>query len=260
MSAPGGEERREVDRVCAELRDVVEMLLHAAEIASEELGRRLAPASHRQRVPVATNRPLRCVGGDSARREPVREDLVDDGFEVPVRTSAKREHKVVAVRNVMRDDAEAVHPGVPDVAAREEPAVVDRRVRNGERRQPPGVGFRFLVEPRANDERLAVLDVAQRDSVHRGRARHAQAHDCLVAEVGGALNDVRVGAVVVRLGERRGDPDQIRHAHPFTAPRVRPPTMNFCNDIIRITTGIAASSTPAANGPHHCAYWPLMKL
>src|SRR5690606_26067683 len=38
--------------------------------------------------------------------------------------------------------------------------------------------------------------------------------------------------------------------YPFTAPAVRPPTMYFCRNRNRSTTGIAEITAPAANRPH----------
>ena len=56
---------------------------------------------------------------------------------------------------------------------------------------------------RLDTARLAVALVAQEDAVGARRARQAQAHDGVAAELVGPLEHVQVGAVVVRLVEQR---------------------------------------------------------
>src|SRR5207302_512399 len=71
---------------------------------------------------------------------------------------------------------------------------------------------------------------------------NAQPHGRIVAELGGRLEQVELGAVVVRL-----------RSHPFTAPCVRPLTIHFCSDMNSTAAGTAASTVPAANAPQR---WP----
>ncbi len=60
-------------------------------------------------------------------------------------------------------------------------------------------------DDRLDDPRLAVVDVAERNTVGRRRARHPQLHDGPVAELRGPLEDAGVRAVVIRLVERGRD-------------------------------------------------------
>ena len=145
----------------------------------------------------------------------------------------------------MVDDAEAVQPRVTDIAAEQEPPVANCRIRDRKLRDPPAVA----VGLRIDDARLAVLDVAKLDVIDALRAR---AHDRVVAQLAGPLEDVELRAVVMRLVEdRRSLFDQ---AHPLTAPPVRPETMYFCSFTNSRIAGTAASKTPAENGPQSSLY------
>jgi hypothetical protein len=88
------------------------------------------------------------------------------------------------------------------------------RILDREARHPPPVP----VPLRFDGSSLPVPDVAERDRVDR--LYDAYAHDRLVAEVARTLEDVDVGAVVMRLVEE--NPVLQRGAHPFTAPCVSP--------------------------------------
>ncbi len=222
---------------------MVEALLDAAEVAAEPLVRRLGAAAGRELVPVAANRPFGRLDVEPAGSEPVGEDLVDDRAEVPVGAAGVEGHdEVVRVRDVVVDDAKAVQPRVAELAAREEPAITDGRVADREARNPPALA----VALRLDRARFAVLRVPERDRIHF--ARRAHAHDRLAAQLVWPLEDVDVGAVVVRLAEERRF--RLEHAHPFTEPWVRPETMKRCRNMKRATTGTAAINTPAAKGPH----------
>ena len=232
---------------------MVEPLLEADEIAAEPLVRRRRPAAGRRRVPVPRESPLGRVDAEPCRGEAVGEHLVHDGLEVPRGAAGARSgDEVVRVGHVEALEPCGVQPGVADVAAGEQPPVRRRRVPDREARAPPDVGLGLAVDLGPGDVRLAVPDVADGRRVDRGRTRHPQQHGHLVAELRGRLGDVELRAVVVR--ERR------QHHYPLTAPRMRPWTMKRWRKKKRMTTGIAASTTPAQNGPHCCAYLSWMKL
>ena len=110
--------------------------------------------------------------------------------------------EVVGVRHLVLGQAECVHPGVADVAAGQQEPVAGDRVPHRERRPPPHVGVRLLVDDRLDAAWLAVALVAAEDAVGASRARHAQPHDRFVAELLGPLHEVQLGAVVVRLVEQ----------------------------------------------------------
>ena len=75
--------------------------------------------------------------------------------------------------------------------------------------------------------------------------RHPDPHRDDVAQPRRGTPDVQLRAVVVRAGRAGG-----ARAHPLTEPAVRPPTMYFCRKKKnRTSTGIAASTAPAANTP-----------
>src|SRR5439155_8405151 len=112
---------REVDRVRAELRDVVEVMLDPTQVPAEKLERRLRSAAGRQVVPGAWDRPLGDGATETARGESVRKDLIDDRAEVPVGAAARCDYEVVTVGHLVRHDAEPVQPRVADVAARARP-------------------------------------------------------------------------------------------------------------------------------------------
>ncbi len=72
------------------------------------------------------------------------------------------------------------------------------------RRPPPCRGRGLPVLLRNGVARLAVMDEADDDVVHRRAPGHAQEHGGVVSELRGRLEDVRLGAVVVRLVEKSG--------------------------------------------------------
>src|SRR5688500_17661983 len=78
VRAARGEDRRQVERVDAELLDVVEALLDPAQIAAEPLARGVRTAPSRKVVPRARNRPLGRVLPEPGGCEALGEDLVDD--------------------------------------------------------------------------------------------------------------------------------------------------------------------------------------
>ncbi len=248
------EERRQVeDRRPKEL-EVVEVRLDAGEIAAEPLERRRRPPAGRSLVPRARHGPLRRVPLDPGAREAVGEDLIDDAVAVPGRpVVAKGADEVVGVRDVVADDGLAGHPRVAERTAGDEPPVRHRRVEGRERRAPPRLALRLLVDGGDGNARLAVADVANGDGVRGRCARHAEADRDGVAELLRRLDDVRLRAVVVRERERSAG------HHPFTAPWVRPPTIQRWRTMKISTTGSAARTTPAQNGPHSWPNWSEMK-
>ena len=108
-----------------------------------------------------------------------------------------RQHEVVRIRHVVRDQAETVDPGIPDAAAGEEPAIPRGRVVDGERCAVPGVGLGLLVELGADDARLAVTNGAQDNVVDLRSTRNPQPHGRAPAQLVGAVEHVGVGAIVV---------------------------------------------------------------
>src|SRR5439155_11180524 len=78
------------------------------------------------------------------------------------------------------------------------------RIRDGKRRPPPRFRVGLLVERRRHDERFPVTDVPQRHVARARRARDAQPHHRHASERVRPFEDIRIGAVVMRLGEGRG--------------------------------------------------------
>ena len=81
---------------------------------------------------------------EPGRREAIREHLVDDGVEMPVRADVTgRDDEVVGVGNVERLHADAVEPCVAEVlAGRGASGTASWGSRHGKRRPPPDVGRR----------------------------------------------------------------------------------------------------------------------
>src|SRR5439155_10980284 len=156
----------------------------------------------------------------------------------------EREREVVRAGDLVLREPAAVEPGVTRLAAGEEPAIAQHRIRGRYLGTPPGLVVRLLVDDRLDRLRLAVADVAQQHAFGRG-ARRTHPYDRRLAEP----LDVQVGAVVMGLRERGGARriGQLCRAHPLTAPCVRPLTIHFCSDMNSAAAGIAASSVPAAN-------------
>src|SRR3954447_25146825 len=158
------------------------------------------------------------------------------------------EAEVLGVGNLVLVLADRIDPP----PAVDQPAIVRDGVEGGELGAPPYVGLRLLVDDRLGAPWLAVALVAEEDALGARRTRESQPHDRLPAELVGPLDDVFVGAVVVRPVEQPLDVHG-GERHPLTDPAVRPPTIQRCRKRNRIVTGIIAISEPAANGPQ-C--WP----
>ena len=113
--ALAGEDGRRVDDVGADLRDVVEVLGDAVEVAAEELHRRarvVALEGHLV-VPLRRQRPVGHVAlvGRGGAGEPVGEDLVDDAVAAPVgRRGVGGEPEVGGVGHVVADEPGAGQP------------------------------------------------------------------------------------------------------------------------------------------------------
>src|SRR5581483_11950826 len=250
---PGREERRQVEDVGAEGRDVVEVLLDPAQVAAEELGGGLRRAPLRQRVPLAAHRPLGRLHCQPARGEAVREDLVHDRARMPVGPPrARRGDEVVRVRDVVADPPPAVHPREARLAAPEQPAVADRRAGRRERRSPPGLAAGLRVDDRLDRARLAVVHGAQ-DHAVGGAARRAQPDDAALARV----VELELRPVVVRLAEQVPHAADVGNRHPLTDPAVSPLTIQRWSTKKSAATGTAAISVPAVNGPQVWSYWLL---
>ena len=196
-----------------------------------------------QLVPRPRDGPARRLDVEAAGGEAVGEDLVHDRAEVPVGAAGvDRDEEVVRVRDVALDEPGAVRPGVAQLAAGEQEAVAHLRIAHGNRGSPPRVGLRLLVDLRPHADRIAVDDAAERDGIDGSASRDAQPDDRLVADLGRPLDEVEVGAVVVRLGEQRRSQavaecqtsvwhrrrPPFRDRHPFTDPCVSPETMYRC--------------------------------
>ena len=193
----GREEGCQVDRVGTERLDPVEVLLDTGEVAAEELAVGVARARLRPPIPVAAERPGGRGGSVATGREPVDEDLVDDGGEVPVRPSRLgRQLEVVGRRHLVGVRPGAVDPPVAEPAAGQEPPVREDRVAQRDLGVPPGLAIAARRGSRLDRARLAVAHVAQQHGL--GRAV-GDAHPKL-RRVVEAL-DVQLGAVVVRVGE-----------------------------------------------------------
>ena len=115
----------------------------------------------------------------------------------------RRRHEVVGVRDVVVDQPEPVHPPVADVPAGEQPAVQRDGIPDREGRAPPGLRLGLLVDLGTHGAGLPVAHVAEPDLVGRCSSRHAQPHRRLAAQLGWAVDDVELGAVVVRGGRGR---------------------------------------------------------
>ena len=152
--------------------------------------------------------------------------------------------EVVGIGHVVVDEALAGHPAVADRAAGDEPPVRHRGVQGREGRPPPRLAVPLLVDLADGDARLAVRDVPDGHRIHCRLAWHAEPHRRRVAELLRPVDDVRLGAVVVREREEA--------CHPLTDPCVRPLTIQRWRTMKISTTGNAASTTPAQNGPHSC--------
>ena len=181
-------------------------------------------------------------------------DLVHDAVRVPGRTVvADGGDEVVGVRDVVPDEPFAGHP-----------AVADRRRRTRSQRYEV-TGFSTRKDARHHvscslssstsarrNMRLAVPHVAHGnrvDAAPRGTRRRTVV---VVPELGRGLEDVE-------RRTRRGAAAASVLAHPLTAPWVSPPTIQRCRTMKMRTTGRAASTTPAQNGPHSCPNWSETK-
>ncbi len=226
VRAPRREEWRHIDEVRAELLDVVEVLLDAAQVAAVQLARRVAAAALRKTIPLARDRPVGPLrsGGRTRRRKPVREDLVHDRARVPGRrTRIEREHEVVGSGDLMRMQPEAVHPAIAGRAAVDDPAIADVGIRHLHLRPPPRLAVRLLVDDRLGGARLAVGHVPQPDVRRRtAPARGASRPPCPPPRRDGR----RRTAPNRRDAAPRTRPHvRLRDAHPLTAPCERPLTM-----------------------------------
>src|SRR5205085_12085004 len=156
------------------------------------------------------------------------------------------------------EDAVAGQPAIARVAPGKQPAIAGRRVDDRKGCAPPRLGLVLRVDERFDGARLAVACVAQQHSVGRASG-HAHADGRLVAELVRAVDDVQLGAVVVRAERDLAHLVLRRDAHPLTEPAVSPPTIHFCRNRNRAVTGIIAINAPAVNGPHAWPYSSLMK-
>src|SRR5579864_5023937 len=160
------------------------------------------------------------------------------------RTRVEREHEVISPRDLVRMHAEPVHPAIARRAAVDEPAVANGRVRDGQIGPPPRLAFRFLVHDRLCGARLAVVDVSDPDLLRRA-AGSAQPQCRGAAHFARAIEKIELGAVVMRLVQRRGALPA-HDGHPFTAPCDRPLTMKRWSHMKSAAAGTAAMSAPAA--------------
>src|SRR5262245_18756388 len=135
-------------------------------------------------------------------------------------TRVERDHEVVRIGNVAPMQAEAVHPRIALPAAGEEPAIARRRVPHGEARQPPRLARIPPVDLRGREGCLAVVDVPEGNRPDVEPVRHAQTYNGLVPRAPWRVDDVQVGAVVVRSSQRHA-PTIAGHVS-RTAPRPVP--------------------------------------
>ncbi len=143
--------------------------------------------------------PVGRVHVEPGRGEAVREDLVDDRLQVPLRAARIRgRDEVVGVGDVEALDPRAVQPRVAEVAAGEKPAIRRGGIPHREARPPPDVGLRLPIDLRHDNPRLAVTDVANGNVLDGGRTGNPQEHRRLVAERGRRLGHVQLRPVVVR--------------------------------------------------------------
>ena len=247
------EERRQVDQVRAERRDVVEVLLDAA--ADRRRRARTASACHGR----SAARPSRAGSPTTGSRRRGARSRTGRGrsgrrptADASRRPRAGGDDEVVGVRDLVRRAAERVHPGIAGVAARQEPAVARDRVPDRERRAPPDVGLGLLVDRRLDAARLAVALVPEKHPVRRRAVRDAQPDDRLVAELLRMLEDVLVRAVVMRLGEQAFDLGSLGQAHPLTEPAVSPLTIQRCRNMNSARPGSPRAAPRPRTAPTSC--------
>ena len=217
MVRPGGEERSQVEDVRTQALEVVEVVGDPVQVAAVEMSALvLAPDSVDRLRPARGDRPVGHAAappsGEHRTRglgEPVREDLVDDGVEGPVRRRpvVGDQPEVAGVRDITQVQPGAVEPGIPGRASGEDPPVARDRIVAGQPGPPPRVG---AVRPcgvhDGRDElRLAVGDRADVHVVQRQVGRDTQPHADHVSEPRCGLGDVERGAVVVGGGEKIRD-------------------------------------------------------
>ena len=260
VRAAGGEDRRQVERARAERLDVVEVLLDPAQVAAEPLARRVRPAPGRQLVPLARDRPVRALlRAARCPREPVGEDLVDDGREVPRRPVAEREDEVVRVRHLVAVHADPVQPAPAALGADEQPAVRNARVPTGKRRAPPRLRLRLAVDlrraPSAARRRRRSAGRRRRPRPSaRGRARPRRRRARPAAR--GRSRASRRGAAA-RAATCRG---RARSSSSLDRAAGEPGDDELLEEEEDEDDRRAASTTPAANAPQCSEYCWSMKL
>ena len=214
MGALGREERRQVDRVGAERLDPVQMLLDPGQVTAEELAVGVARPHLRSSVPVATERPVGGSGPPGSDREPIDEDLVDDGGEVPIRfPRLGRQLEVVGRRHLAGVGAAAVDPPIAEPAAGQQPPIREDRVAQRHLDVPPRLAVTARPRGRLDGARLAVAHVPQEHRIGTA-VRDANTKLRGIAEV----LDVELRAIVVGVGEaggRRTDMATIRADPPI---------------------------------------------